>query len=105
MRTAGLPNFRKLWGKIETDMDPGTYTITITNSEGGVANSARLLGGELRRREEGGAGADELLGRTEHVPGLLLHRGGRALPRLRHRLPRDLQIYEEVTDPQTTTLL
>ena len=32
MRTAGLPNFRKLWGKIETDMLAGSYHITITNS-------------------------------------------------------------------------
>jgi hypothetical protein len=25
MRTAGLPNFRKLWGKIEQDLSPGVY--------------------------------------------------------------------------------
>lgn len=31
MRTAGLPNFRKLWGKIENGMEKGTYTLTITN--------------------------------------------------------------------------
>jgi hypothetical protein len=31
MRTAGLPNFRKLYGKIETDLAPGDYTLTITN--------------------------------------------------------------------------
>lgn len=32
MRTAGLPNFRKLWGKIESDLAPGTYTVHIKNS-------------------------------------------------------------------------
>jgi hypothetical protein len=31
MRTAGLPNFRKLWGKIEKDLAAGTYDLTITN--------------------------------------------------------------------------
>ena len=31
MRTAGLPNFRKLWGKIETDMPAGTYGLSIYN--------------------------------------------------------------------------
>lgn len=31
MRTAGLPDFRKLWGKIENDLQPGTYTVQITN--------------------------------------------------------------------------
>jgi len=32
MRTAGLPNFRKLWGKIETDLPAGTYTLGINNN-------------------------------------------------------------------------
>lgn len=31
MRTAGLPNFRKLYGKIEKDMPAGTYELKITN--------------------------------------------------------------------------
>jgi hypothetical protein len=31
MRTAALPHFRKLWGKINTDLEPGTYTVTINN--------------------------------------------------------------------------
>ena len=31
MRTAGLPNFRKLWGKIEGDLEAGTYTVEIVN--------------------------------------------------------------------------
>ena len=31
MRTAGLPNFRKLWGRIETDLLPGTYQLQIVN--------------------------------------------------------------------------
>lgn len=32
MRTAGLPNFKKLYGKIEQDLTPGTYTILINNT-------------------------------------------------------------------------
>lgn len=32
MRTAGLPNFRKLWGRIYGDLEKGTYTIKIHNN-------------------------------------------------------------------------
>jgi hypothetical protein len=32
MRTAGLPNFRKLWGRIEGNLLAGNYTINITNN-------------------------------------------------------------------------
>jgi hypothetical protein len=32
MRTAGLPNFRKLWGRIDTTIPAGTYSINITNN-------------------------------------------------------------------------
>jgi hypothetical protein len=32
MRTAGLPNFRKLWGKIEQDLDEAQYKIIIENN-------------------------------------------------------------------------
>jgi hypothetical protein len=32
MRTAGLPNFRKLYGKFETDIQPGTYNLKIENT-------------------------------------------------------------------------
>jgi hypothetical protein len=32
MRTAGLPNFRKLWGKLEKDLAPGDYTVEIKNN-------------------------------------------------------------------------
>ena len=31
MRTAGLPNFRKLWGKIEIRLEVGDYQIVIDN--------------------------------------------------------------------------
>jgi len=31
MRTAGLPDFRKLWGKISQDLSPGKYTVAVTN--------------------------------------------------------------------------
>ena len=32
MRTAALPYFRKLWGKIETDIEKGTIKIVVTNN-------------------------------------------------------------------------
>jgi hypothetical protein len=32
MRTAGLPNFRKLWGKIEDGLVAGSYSLSTTNS-------------------------------------------------------------------------
>ncbi|CAG9322823.1 unnamed protein product [Blepharisma stoltei] len=32
MSTAGLPTFRKLWGKIEHDLDSGKYRMQITNN-------------------------------------------------------------------------
>jgi len=31
MRTAGLPNFKKLYRIIDTDLSPGTYSVDITN--------------------------------------------------------------------------
>lgn len=31
MRTAGLPNFRKLYGKISTDLETGWYQVEIRN--------------------------------------------------------------------------
>lgn len=32
MRISSLPNFRKLWGKINQDLPSGTYTVQIDNS-------------------------------------------------------------------------
>jgi hypothetical protein len=32
MRTAGLPSFRKLWGKITTDLKAGKYSLQIGNN-------------------------------------------------------------------------
>ena len=32
MRTAGLPNFRKLWGRIEGDLLASTYIVRISNN-------------------------------------------------------------------------
>lgn len=32
MRTAALPTFRKLWGRIENDLEEGRYVYTIQNS-------------------------------------------------------------------------
>ena len=32
MRTAGLPNFRKLYGKITQDIEPGDYQVVIQNN-------------------------------------------------------------------------
>lgn len=31
MRTSGLPNFRKLWGRIEQDLDSGIYTLRVNS--------------------------------------------------------------------------
>ena len=31
MRTAGLPNFRKLYGKFDRDLEPGTYYVSLRN--------------------------------------------------------------------------
>lgn len=33
MRTAGLPTFRKLWGKIDEILESGNYVMTIDNRE------------------------------------------------------------------------
>jgi hypothetical protein len=33
MRTSGLPEFRKLWGRIDTPLNPGeNYTLNIKNN-------------------------------------------------------------------------
>lgn len=32
MRTSGLPNFKKLWGKITEDLQQGDYTMVIANN-------------------------------------------------------------------------
>ena len=32
MRTAGLPNFRKLWGRLEQGIKKGTYNVTVDNN-------------------------------------------------------------------------
>ena len=32
MRTAGLPNFRKLWGKINENLTPGKYYVKVRNN-------------------------------------------------------------------------
>ena len=32
MRPAGLSDFRKLWGKIRVDLEPGIYSLNITNN-------------------------------------------------------------------------
>mmetsp|Transcript_28166 Transcript_28166/g.24946 ORF Transcript_28166/g.24946 Transcript_28166/m.24946 type:complete len:95 (+) Transcript_28166:739-1023(+) len=32
MRTAATNNFRKLWGRIENDLEAGEYTLTIDNT-------------------------------------------------------------------------
>jgi len=33
MRIAPLPNFRKLWGRINSNIVPGNYTLLIDNSK------------------------------------------------------------------------
>jgi len=32
MRTSGLPNFKKPWGRIESDVPVGNYTVVISNN-------------------------------------------------------------------------
>jgi hypothetical protein len=32
MRTSGLPNFRKLWGHIDEDLQTGDYVVSIVNN-------------------------------------------------------------------------
>jgi hypothetical protein len=32
MRTAGLPNFRKLWGSISGELKKGSYFVSIKNN-------------------------------------------------------------------------
>ena len=55
MRTSGLPNFRKLWGKIEGGLKKGSYTVTVVSNYpvvdfGGekfvVISTANALGGD-----------------------------------------------------------
>lgn len=55
MRTAGLPNFRKLYGRIENDLADGDYTLRIINNydvssfEGQkhfVLSTTNILGGQ-----------------------------------------------------------
>jgi hypothetical protein len=55
MRTAGLPNFRKLWGKINGDLPKGDYILKIENKynvdnfdgdKGFVLSTTNALGGK-----------------------------------------------------------
>lgn len=55
MRTAGLPNFRKLWGTIDGDLEAGKYKLKIENNyevapfNGGksfVLSTTNALGGK-----------------------------------------------------------
>ena len=32
MRTAGLPNFRKLWGRIDGNITAGSYYLNVENN-------------------------------------------------------------------------
>lgn len=55
MRTAGLPNFRKLYGKLDKDLEAGTYNLIIDNnydvssfdgSKHFVLSTTNFLGGQ-----------------------------------------------------------
>ena len=55
MRIAATSNFKKLWGKIEQDLAPDTYTLTIDNQydtdifggkKGIVLSTANSFGGQ-----------------------------------------------------------
>ena len=36
IRIATLPTFRKLWARINSDLEPGTYTLYVNNRKDGV---------------------------------------------------------------------
>ena len=36
IRISTLPTFRKLWARINLDLEPGTYTLTVQNSKNGL---------------------------------------------------------------------
>ena len=55
MRTAGLPNFRKLWGRIDNSLETGSYYLSISNnyevapfqgSKSFVISTTNALGGK-----------------------------------------------------------
>ena len=50
MRAAGLPNFRKLYGKIETRLEPGTYTINVTNGYDDDGDGTYVNGAGVEQR-------------------------------------------------------
>lgn len=33
MRVAALPNFRKVWARVNSEITPGSYNLTITNCD------------------------------------------------------------------------
>lgn len=41
MRLSGLPNFRKLWGKIEGGLDVGMYQIEVANNYSVIRNQGQ----------------------------------------------------------------
>lgn len=54
MRVSATSNFKKLWGKIEQNLSPGQYTLTINNTydpdsfggkKGVVFSTANVFGG------------------------------------------------------------
>ena len=44
MRTSGLPNFRKLWGHIDTDLEKGVYTVRINSNYDALGGDNTFLG-------------------------------------------------------------
>ena len=55
MRTAGLPNFRKLYGKLDKDLKAGTYYLHVQNNydvssfkgnKSFVMSTTNILGGQ-----------------------------------------------------------
>ena len=55
MRPAGLPDFRKLWGRVYTELTPGKYILTVYNNfqvssfngrKSFVLSTANILGGK-----------------------------------------------------------
>lgn len=123
MRTAALPNFRKLYRKINhTDREEfkeglpkGTYTLNIDYSEFGLFGFAalslirfssffcRISCDSVLRHQVGGDLDDVAAGREEPLPGHCLHNGGLHLPAHGRRVPlRPHQVRQAVSIRQNT---
>lgn len=90
MRTAGLPSFRKLYGRIDTDLDKGTKLQFLVSSSTfavhwmcelytDLALVARLSGDDVRWQEVARDLHDLVVRRPQSVLGHRVHRRGCAV--------------------------